>query len=274
MNRKAHPPHPAWMLLEAGSDLPPPRSWALFLDVDGTLIEIADAPDAVHVDDRIGGLLETLRRRLGGALALASGRSLDVLDGFFSPLELPAAGLHGLERRSADGAVHRTEGAGALDPARQELARFAAAHPGTLLEDKSATLALHYRRAAGAEAAAREVMERIRSSLGAAYRVQEGKMVLELKPHRPNKRTVVEDFMEEAPFCGRVPVFVGDDITDEEGFDAAQSAGGAAIVVGLDSESGRTSNARYGLSGVRELHRWLEAVHDGATERRSSAHDA
>lgn len=266
MNRKAHPPHAAWILLEAGSDIPPTHSWALFLDVDGTLIEIADAPDAVHVDDRIGGLLQRLRSRLGGALALASGRSLDVLDRFFSPLELPAAGLHGLERRSADGSVSRAEAASVLAPARRELARFAAAHPGTLLEDKSATLALHYRRAAGAEAAAREAMEKIRSSLGAAYRVQEGKMVLELKPHRPNKRTVVEDFMEEAPFRGRVPVFIGDDITDEEGFAAAQSAGGAGIVVGLESETGRASGARYGLSGVRELHHWLEALYDGVAD--------
>ena len=262
MNQKAHPPHAAWILLEAGSDIPPPQSWALFLDVDGTLIEIADAPDAVHVDERIGGLLERLRCRLGGALALASGRSLDVLDRFFAPLELAAAGLHGLERRSADGSVNRTNGAKVLDPARRELARFAAAHPGTLLEDKSATLALHYRRAAGAEGAAREVMEKIRTSLGSEYRVQEGKMVLELKPHRPNKRTVVEDFMAEAPFRDRVPVFIGDDITDEDGFAAAQSVGGAAIMVGLERETGRTSTAQYGLSGVRELHRWLEALCD------------
>ncbi len=266
MNQKAHPPHAAWMLLEPGSDIPPPHSWALFLDVDGTLIEIADAPDAVHVDDRIGGLLERLRSRLGGALALASGRSLYVLDRFFSPLELPAAGLHGLQRRSADGSVSRVDGASRLGPARRALERFAAAHPGTLLEDKSATLALHYRRAAGAEAAARQVMEKIRSSLGSTYRVQEGKMVLELKPHRPNKRTVVEDFMKEEPFRGRVPVFIGDDITDEEGFAAAQKAGGAAIVVGLEAEAGRTSSAQYGLSGVRELHRWLEALCDGVAD--------
>ncbi len=262
MNQKAHPPHAAWILLEAGSDIPPPQSWALFLDVDGTLIEIADAPDAVHVDERIGGLLARLSGRLSGALALASGRSLDVLDRFFAPLELPAAGLHGLERRSADGNVNRTDGAKVLGSARLELARFAAAHPGTLLEDKSATLALHYRRAAGAESAAREVMEKVRTSLGSAYRVQEGKMVLELKPHRPNKRTVVEDFMAEAPFRDRVPVFVGDDITDEDGFAAAQSVGGAAIVVGLEPGGGRTSVANYGLSGVRELHRWLEALCD------------
>ena len=260
MNQRAHPPHAAWILLEAGSEAPPPHSWALFLDVDGTLIEIAEAPDAVHVDEGTAGLLERLRSRLGGALALASGRSLDVLDRFFSPLELPAAGLHGLERRSADGSVNRADGAAALGPARRELARFAAAHPGTLLEDKSATLALHYRRAAGAEGPAREVMEEIRTSLGDAYRVQEGKMVLELKPHRPNKRTVVEDFMEETPFRGRVPVFIGDDITDEEGFAAAQSSGGAGIVVGLEHTGDRTSNANYGLSGVSELHRWLEAL--------------
>ena len=267
MNQNANPPHAAWILLEPGADIPPADSWALFLDVDGTLIEIADAPDAVHVDERIGGLLERLRDRLGGAVALASGRSLDVLDRFFSPLELPAAGLHGLERRSADGSVSRADGAPALAPARRELAHFVADHPGTLLEDKSATLALHYRRAASAESAAREVMEKIRSSLGAAYRVQEGKMVLELKPHRPNKHTVVEDFMEEAPFRGRVPVFIGDDITDEEGFAAAQIAGGAGIVVGLDHAGHRMSNARYGLSGVRELHRFLDALCSGLGDK-------
>ena len=260
MNQKAHPPYAAWSLLNAGSALPSPASWALFLDVDGTLIEIADAPDAIHVDEHVGDLLARLSACLDGAVALASGRPLDVLDRFFAPLELPAAGLHGLERRSANGQVNRTDGAAALGPARCELERFAAAHPGTLLEDKSATLALHYRRAAGAEAAAREVMERVRTSLGPSYGVQEGKMVLELKPRRPNKRTVVEDFMAEAPFRDRVPVFIGDDITDEDGFAAAQSFGGAAIVVGLEREPRRTSNAKYALSGVRELHRWLEAL--------------
>lgn len=260
MNQKAHPPQAAWALLEADSAAPPPRTWALFLDVDGTLIEIAEAPDAIHVDEGVGALLAGLRERLGGALALASGRSLEVLDGFFEPLELPAAGLHGLERRSAAGAVNRTDGAAALGPARRALERFVADHPGALLEDKSATLALHYRRAAGAETAAREVMERTRAELGSGYRVQEGKMVLELKPHRPNKRTVVEDFMAEAPFRGRVPVFIGDDLTDEEGFEAAQNGGGAAIVVGLEADGGRESVATYGLGGVRELHRWLEAL--------------
>ena len=262
MKQRAHPPRTAWALLEAGAE-PPSHTWALFLDVDGTLIEIAEAPDAVHVDEGIGSLLARVGERLDGALALASGRSLEVLDGFFEPLKLPAAGLHGLERRSAGGAVARSDASAVLDPARRELERFVAEHPGTLLEDKSATLALHYRRAAGAEAAAREEMERVRTALGSAYRVQEGKMVLELKPHRPNKRTVVEDFMAETPFRGRAPVFVGDDITDEEGFEAAQRAGGAAIVVGLAAEASRTSNARYGLSGVPELHRWLEALCDG-----------
>ena len=260
MNQKAHPPYAAWTLLNAGSEAPSPRTWALFLDVDGTLIEIAHAPDAVHVDEHVGGLLAGLAERLDGALALASGRPLAVLDRFFAPLKLPAAGLHGLERRSADGRVNRKDGAAALDPARRELERFAAAHPGALLEDKSATLALHYRGAASAETAARNVMERVSASLGPAYQVQEGKMVLELKPHHPNKRTVVEDFMAEAPFRHRVPVFIGDDITDEDGFVAAQSVGGAAIVVGLERETGRATNARYGLSGVSELHRWLETL--------------
>ena len=263
VNQRAHPPRPAWALLEAGAEAPLPNTWALFLDVDGTLIEIAEAPDAVHVDEGVGGLLTGLGESLDGALALASGRSLDVLDRFFAPLVLPAAGLHGLERRSAGGEVSRSDGSAALEPARRDLERFVAGHPGTLLEDKSATLALHYRRAAAAEAPAREAMERARAALGPGYRVQEGKMVLELKPHRPNKRTVVEDFMAEAPFRGRVPVFVGDDITDEEGFEAAQSAGGAAIVVGLEPDGSRESVARYGLGGVRELHRWLEALCSG-----------
>lgn len=262
MKQRAHPPRTAWALLEADSAAPPPKSWALFLDVDGTLIEIAEAPDAVHVDEGVGSLLARLSESLDGALALASGRSLDVLDRFFAPLALPAAGLHGLERRSAGGAVSRSDGSAALEPARRDLERFVGEHPGTLLEDKSATLALHYRRAATAEAPAREAMEQARAALGSGYRVQEGKMVLELKPHRPNKRTVVEDFMAEAPFRDRVPVFIGDDITDEEGFEAAQSGGGAAIVVGLEPDSSRESVAAYGLGGVRELHRWLEALRE------------
>ncbi len=260
MSQTAQPPNAAWRLLETGSGTPPPRTWALFLDVDGTLIEIAEAPDAVEVDAGVGRLLERLGRRLDGALALASGRELAALDLFFAPLVLPAAGLHGLERRSAAGMVRRCDGAAALDPARRDLKHFVDRYPGTLLEDKSATLALHYRRAAAVEHDAREAMERVRAALGSGYRVQEGKMVLELKPNIPNKRTVVEEFMAEAPFRGRVPVFIGDDVTDEEGFDAARSAGGAAIVVGLETAGGRQSAATHGLGSVQELHRWLEAL--------------
>ena len=237
----------------------PSRDWALFLDVDGTLIEIAPSPGEVHVDARTGDILARLHDGLGGALALVSGRPVATLDALFAPLKLAAAGLHGLERRGADGAVVREAGLGAvMDEVRGAAADFAAATPGILVEDKGLTVALHYRgvpeRETDALAFARDTVRRLDHGLV----LQQGKMVVELRPAGPDKGDVVDAFMAAPPFAGRTPVFVGDDVTDEDGFAAVNRLGGHSIRVGRDGASA----AGLRINSVAALGDWLEAIAD------------
>lgn len=227
---------------------------ALFLDVDGTLLEIERHPGDVRATPRLRQLLAAAARSLGGALALVSGRSIASLDGIFAPLSLPAAGLHGLERRDARGHVHYPAGyAERIAAARRGLMDFVQSEPGLLLEDKGAALALHYRNAPGLAEACRARIEIARKSAGEDFHVQQGKMVLELKPSGQDKGSAVTAFMNEMPFRGRQPVFVGDDATDEDGFRAVNAMGGLSIRVGDSGESA----ARFAARDVREIHDWL-----------------
>jgi len=232
----------------------PSREWCLFLDVDGTLLELADTPSAVAVDRELKDLLARVALTLDGALALVSGRGIGAMDRLFAPLRLPAAGLHGLERRTASGTVHGAQAPDVrLDGARAGLTAFVDTHPGTLLEDKGATLAVHFRLAPGFEEAARRAVE---AAVGTVpgYHVQEGKMVLEIKPQAVTKATAVDAFMREPPFKGRTPVFVGDDLTDRDGLRLAESMGGISIAVGDRVEG------QWRLEGPTEVRRWLTSV--------------
>src|SRR6202043_4141420 len=140
----------------------PSLGWCLFLDVDGTLLEFTDSPLETHADPEIKALLTDVAERLGGAVALVSGRSISYLDALFAPIRLPAAGLHGVERRKASGVMHGASFVDAqLDRARTALAALVTAHPGTLLEDKGRTIAVHFRMAPNSEAA---VLEAVRAS--------------------------------------------------------------------------------------------------------------
>lgn len=242
----------------------PPRPhhgerWAFFLDVDGTLIEIAETPTAVSVPPGIVELLRRLHAGAGGAVALVSGRRIAELDRLFAPLILPAAGLHGAERRRADGRVVR---AGppprTLDPARRELGAFAARAPGVLLEDKGSALALHVRGAPERETEARRLVEAVARTLDGAYRVQPGKMVVELKPAGAGKDVVVDAFLAEPPFAGRRPVFCGDDATDEDGFHAVNARDGVSVRVA--NEPRPATEARWSVESVPALRQWLEGV--------------
>jgi trehalose 6-phosphate phosphatase len=227
---------------------------ALFLDVDGTLLEIMPHPDDVQAEPGLTRLLATASRSLGGALALVSGRSIASLDRIFAPLCLPAAGLHGLERRDARGRVHYPTGyADRIGAARRELVAFVQSEPGLLLEDKGAALALHYRNAPGLEDACRRRIELARAVAGEDFHVQHGKMVFELKPTGQDKGTAVMAFMNEAPFQGREPVFIGDDVTDEDGFRVVNAMGGLAIRVGARTGSA----ARLVAADVPEILGWL-----------------
>lgn len=227
---------------------------ALFLDVDGTLLEIMQHPGDVEAAPHLKELLAAASRSLGGALALVSGRSIASLDRIFAPLCLPAAGLHGLERRDALGRVHYPSGyTERIAAARRELVDFVQSEPGLLLEDKGAALALHYRNAPALADACRRHMEIARSAAGGDFHVQQGKMVLELKPSGQDKGTAIVDFMREPPFCGRQPVFIGDDVTDEDGFRAVNDLGGLSIRVGEAGDSA----ACYIARDVSEILDWL-----------------
>jgi trehalose 6-phosphate phosphatase len=233
----------------------PSLEWCLFLDVDGTLLGFTDTPSASVVDEELKILLGEVAERLGGAVALVSGRSLEYLDALFAPLRLPTAGLHGVERRKASGDIQGASYVDAqLDPARAELTRFVAANPGTLLEDKGRTLAVHYRMAPALESGVRQTVAAIAKSMGTNYHVQGGNMVLEIKPYGFTKGTAVKEFMHEPPFSGRKPVFVGDDLTDEGGFRAVEVFGGIAIAVG-DRIKGH-----WRFDNPLAVRRWLEGI--------------
>jgi trehalose 6-phosphate phosphatase len=212
---------------------------ALFLDIDGTLIDIAPTPLSVEVPAGLPALLGRLSRRFAGSLALVSGRALQDVDRLFHPLRFPAAGVHGAERRDAFG-NHHYAGLTSEDlmPARAELKRFAARHPALLLEDKGRSLALHFRLAPELEAAVREALEQARIHLPADAQLQPGHCVIELTGGSASKRAAIEEFMQEPPFAGRVPVYLGDDLTDLEALNHVQSAGGLGVFVGPEPQPG------------------------------------
>jgi trehalose 6-phosphate phosphatase len=234
---------------------PPPlhaRS-ALFLDFDGTLTAIAPRPQDVQVGLWVVPTLRGLHTVLGGALAVISGRPLSEIDAFLAPLHLPAAGVHGVERRDAQG---RTRVQAGVPPAdviyRAE--RLVARYPGLLLERKPSALAVHYREMP-------HLGDLCAQALLAAVRPHEdwtallGKCVVEIKPKRATKAHAVLEFLESAEFAGRVPLFIGDDATDEDGFTAVQAAGGAGVKVGPGP-----SGARYRLADPDAVRDWLQGA--------------
>jgi trehalose 6-phosphate phosphatase len=242
--------------------LPQPGDrWALFLDVDGTLVAIAETPETVRVEPALRLLLERLAGANDGALALVSGRSLASIDALFAPLRLPAAGLHGWERRRGDGTLApAAEPTAILAPLRPLLLAFAAARPGLRVEDKGGSLALHYRLAPHYAAA---VCERAREIAAAEPRLRliEGRKVVELVPRGSDKGAAIADFLAEPPFVGRMPVYAGDDTTDEDGFVAVNRWGGLSIKVANPEARGRHgTQARHRLPSISALHAWLSAL--------------
>ena len=236
------------------SALPPAPSvaWAYFLDVDGTLIDLADTPDAVHIDAALLELIARLHRASGGAVALISGRAIADLKQHLGKLRLPLAGQHGLERRDAAGRSWVQAAPPAAKSAiKQALAPVLARHPGLLLEDKGLTVALHYRRAPQLAAYALRLMDRL-AAAGAGLELQRGKCVAEIKPAGIDKGTALAAFLAQPPFRGRRPVFIGDDRNDEHGFAAVNKLKGISIKVGKGA-----SCARFRLRDVAAVRRWL-----------------
>ena len=236
---------------------PLPEGFAVFLDIDGTLLDLAPAPDAVHVDSALATLLPSVRRALGGALALVTGRAITDVDRLFPGLRMPVAGQHGCERRDAQGALHlHAPAPETLEGLRKLFTEFARTQEGLLLEDKGSTIALHYRKAPQlADHVHKTLHAHVAASGVTTYRLQPGKMLLELRPDDRDKGTAIRDFMSERPFKGRCPVFVGDDKTDEHGFAMINTIGGWSVKVGPGSTC-----ARYRLADVNAVRSWLSAI--------------
>lgn len=222
------------------------RDAALFLDFDGTLVPIADRPDAISVAPDLVSLLERLQDRLDGRLTLISGRASADVRRWLGPLQIAVVGSHGLEREGI--AIHRSA---MFEEGVRQLRLVQAQHAGVLLEEKPMGAALHFREAPHAEEACRAAANHVAASTG--MQVQPGKMVFEIKPADGDKGTAIKALMEEPASAGRRAVFIGDDLTDEHGFSVVRELGGAGVLVGEE----RDTAATHRLPDVASVHRWL-----------------
>ena len=243
--------------MNAESPAPPPLSAdvALFLDFDGTLVDLAPRPSDVHIPPSVGARLQQVAWLLNGALAVVSGRPIAVIDAFLGGAVQCAAGLHGAERRNALGHVHKTHrGIEMLDSFRGILGAFVAAHPAVLMEDKGASIALHFRAEPALGDVCRQAVDECITASHGVFERLDGKMVAELKPAGITKVSALEAYMNEAPFAGRRPVFIGDDITDEVAFVHVSKTNGFGVKVG----AGGPTAAAMRLPSVAALHDWLK----------------
>jgi trehalose 6-phosphate phosphatase len=237
---------------------PPVRkNSALFLDIDGTLLDMARTPDAVVVPAELRTALVRLYDGLDGALAFVSGRSLSGIDRLFAPLRIAAIGCHGAEVRGQDGNV-RALADPLAGPVRAIFRGLVDSHPGTLLEDKIYNLSLHYRLAPEARTALEAAMEK-HASIFAAEKVtiQHGKSVIDAKPKGVDKGVGLRALMRQPPFLGRMPVFGGDDTTDTDVFHILPELSGHGFSVGrafdgVDYEFGSPRAVREWLSELAE----------------------
>jgi trehalose 6-phosphate phosphatase len=240
---------------------PAPRpDWALFLDLDGTLLDLAPTPGAVIVPDGLPGMLRAASAALGGALAIVSGRALQDIDLLLAPLKLAAAAEHGCELRQPDGAVRDCD-----EHVPQAwlgaLAEELGGNSGITLEYKPHCLAIHYRAAPRAEARVYAMARRLLAADARRFELLPAHRAIEIRPRIANKGRAVCAFMAMPPFRGRTPICVGDDITDEEGFAAAEQLGGLGLPVAAYF-SGRPALVRQWLAGFRLLRNGVGAHAD------------
>ncbi|WP_427790691.1 trehalose-phosphatase [Brevundimonas diminuta] len=227
---------------------------ALFLDLDGVLAPLASTPEAVGPDPRRTQTLIRLQQALKGRVAVVSGRTLAEIDRIVDGAARAASGVHGLERRAADGALSAREPSPSVRTALAAFQDFARYRPGVLVEDKGLSAGLHFRQAPDEAGAALSLATALADETGLT--LQPGSMVLELKTPGADKGAAVAAFMTEAPFAGAMPIMVGDDLTDEAGFRAAEALGGFGVLVG----PGRPTAARYRLDDVEAVLNWLGTV--------------
>lgn len=229
--------------------------WAYFFDIDGTIVEIALTPDNVQVDKDLLASIRELHERTHGAVALVTGRSISDVDKFFPIAGMLVAGQHGAEWRDANGKVstHRTNVEG-LSLVRRELEMVARRHPELFPEFKGLSVALHYRANPRLGGYANRLMRSLQSRFVPEFTLLHGKCIVELKPSGRDKGAAIQELMAVRPFQGRLPVFLGDDKTDEFGFQVINEMGGHSIKIGM----GRTS-ARWRLKDVTAVREWLRS---------------
>jgi trehalose 6-phosphate phosphatase len=228
--------------------------WAIFLDIDGTLIDLAPSPDEIVVPADLPAKLDAVSRNFGGALALVTGRALPYADRLFVPYRFPIAGLHGAERRMADGTVDRVTVTPEFEALKARLAARTAGWHGVLIEDKGAAVGAHYRQAPDRQADLETLMQQAAVEAGDEFTLQRGKMVIELRPARASKGEALRTFLDEPPFAGRLPLAIGDDLTDEAMFKAANALGGRSVRIGEASlPDGSPTEAKMLLSSSAEL---------------------
>ena len=234
--------------------LPTPDA-ALFLDLDGSLLEFAELPSLVVVPASLREILIDLHAALDGAVAVLSGRPLAQIDALLDMPDLTAVGIHGSEWRNPDPtrdalALRKRH----LDEARTHADAAASRIPGLWVEDKGSALALHFRQCASAADDVENVARELLRIAGSGFLLQHGNHVVELKPAGADKGVALDRLMQAVPFSGRIPWMMGDDLTDEPAFERASALNGIAVVVG----SRRPTRATHALPGPRAVHRWLD----------------
>jgi trehalose 6-phosphate phosphatase len=245
---------PGLHVMTPSTTLPAPQpNWSWYLDLDGTLLDIAPSPLAVVVPDGLLATLSALRTAAHGALAVVSGRPVQQVRSLLEPLRPAAAGLHGLELVTPDGLRHGPKKP--LPPVgnlRRMLQENVLGIPGVEFENKGATLAVHFRQAPQAEIQVRRIIDQAVAK-NRGFEVLKGKMVFEIRPTGINKGTAIREFMAIPPFAGRVPVFAGDDTTDEDAFAVVAEAGGITLYVG----EGDDTVAQWRVESPAALRLWL-----------------
>lgn len=238
-----------------------PEGWAVFLDIDGCLLDLAPTPDSIVVPEGLAADIDRLSKKFWGAVALVTGRALIYADALFKPFVFPIAGLHGAEMRGPDGSRIFADTPPEFERLKAELVADTADMPGVLIEDKGAAVAAHYRLAPQFEDILGARMSAFARDAGPGWALQLGKMVYEIRPSRASKGDAVERFLREPPFLGRLPLAMGDDLTDESMFAVVNARGGHSIRVGRAETSTcalstiasptlvREAIARLGLTG-------------------------
>jgi trehalose 6-phosphate phosphatase len=239
-----------------GAVLADPSRWALFVDIDGTLLGVASTPDGVRVPAGLVQLLDTLVRSLGGAVAILTGRRIADADSLFAPLKLAASGVHGTELRCERGGPIDTLARPIPADVILAMNKISSLASGILVEQKGCGVAVHYRNAPLARKALETELAAIVAASSYELVLREGRKVLEAVPSGYSKGTALTTLMSLPPFKGRRPVMVGDDVGDESAFQVAERLGGLGLRVGGEHYDTGTAD----FDGVDSVRAWLKAL--------------